>query len=1109
MRELGSLFQHIRNGTQSEELEQQFPFYPLDAPGMPLPGKDFIEAAVAMGDPLPTIEGKGDAKRVVAYGPNLHYLYRRALYDDEFQLPVNVKGRFIQASFVPGHRLGEDAKEFNGGPRQSKVMIVGKFPGYEEVNLKANFVGETSETLWDALDQLGVGQDERATWYTTNLVKWPQLDRQSDSLPQAWKQDCALLLEQELRLVRPDYILCLGSDASKWMLGPSYGVESMVGRVIPYTIPLFARGEQPFYHTAKLMAVMHPAYVYRRMEAFDQFKSQLGDFYQLTQGAEVGVREVNVRHVNVYKHAQLKRIVDDIRHDPDPLRSIVAIDAEWEGKYPTDEGAYLRTVQFSTRHGEAFCVVLRYQGGQPAFQPSIGHAVQELRRLLLPDPQELWFPRVGGWFLRSDAPWLIHEGVDFRPSYQAPCDMRDMRDVGGWEGSLSYHSVNETASYDLSDVTVRLTTASRYDEPLMKWREGECKRRKITTKELEGYGKCPPWILHPEWYDENPNYACYDADVTRRIIMRCMQPGGLLDHDQFGQPSWEPYWTAHRASLGFLEMEMNGLPVDRARMDELVMLFQRVRNDLLASFRAAIGWPDFNPRSHPQVRAFLFGDRWCHKTDNTGAQVRIVPEGATVLGLHPVTTTGKRPKLWADIRSRGEDRWHEPSTNKEVLGILGHQHPLAMQLRDLKFISQVLSGTLRDPVENEDGEVERDEDGFMEYDKGLASCIHDDGRIRTHLQQTKETGRASSSRPPLQNISKRREADYARILGTWQPNKDGVLEIKGDYTRPWRDAQGREHPAVFPVPLYEHPIRSIFRAPPGHVLVETDLQGAELAMIAWMSGDQNMIDHVRRNALREDHPDHYGIHARQAVNAFQLDCAPTKKAVYKAGYKGKYTAAKNVNFGVPYGRGAEPIARQCKEEGVEITVAEAQTLIDAYFATYPGTAVFLAECRARSQPPFQWLMTCYGRRRRFTRSKDKKVIGEQERQAQNFPIQGGVADVINRAIDQLLLYRLEHPELHYQLLLQIHDALLFAVPIPELRVFIQDDLDADGNIVRPSVLRECMSNRVPVWPRHLDGTPMNIQTPYHFGIDTEVAINWGEEITEEQCQQYGIDPTLV
>jgi uracil-DNA glycosylase family 4 len=1454
MRELGALFQHILAGTRSEELERQFPFYPLNAPGMPLPGSDFITAACAAGDPPPIFEGRGSSRWCSSAGPRLQYLYRRALYDDEFELPVNVKGRMVQARTVPGHLLGDNADDFNGGPRRARIMLIGKFPGREEVQQKANLVGETSACLWDAADQLGISPDQRAEWYVTNLVKWPQLDKQGDGLPTAWKQDCAILLAQELRLVQPDYILCLGSDASKWLLGTAYGVEVMTGRVIPYRIPTFERGEAPRYHEAKVMTIMHPAYVYRRMEAFEAFKDQLGLFMRLTEGVEIGARE-NVKHVNVYKYGQLMRIVEQIRKDSDPLRNIIGVDAEWHGRRPGEPGSYLRTVQFSAKEGEAYTVVLRHQGGEPAFVPSIAHAVAGLNCLLQPDAAAGWQPRPGGHFFRSDLPWLLNEGIDLRDSYVPPENIGDMRDKGGWDTSLAYHSVNETASYDLSDMTIRLTNAPRYDEPLMHWRDAYCKENKITKKKLDGYGmclhqdskvqlangtwvkiaklvhqrytgqvracvngcmvasrvtdwhannvgqsewlrvqtqstlaahghlygprftpdhqvmtprgkvrvdalipgedsiitdepafskeqlsvllacglgdggfipkgrksmsfgfgqtsthaayavwkaavfaeyapklrqmvgcacyvlptsrqlcvlaqrfprhtaqqhskrklvlthellanlgplglavwyqddgtlvrcgkkacnyynsriyctivdvaeqqlavhwltqwlgagvsykgsikggflqfskvafrqlhtiinpymhpcmayktplpvfaapvvqhtaslfcdpvvavlaappppshkgngvryclttdagnfltkvgfvsNCPSWVMHPEPWDENPSYSNYDADVTRRIIMRCMQPGGLLDSDWFKQPSWEPYWVAHRASLGFLEMEMNGIRVDHKRLDELANLYVFVRENLLQAFRDAIRWPSFNPRSHPQCRAFLFGSEWRFKLSKDGQPVSIVPEGAVTLDLAPIKTTGKRSKMWAEILARGESTSsYTPSTDKEVLGILGHQHRLAMQLRDLKFIAQAVSGVLRDPEENEDGSLVVDDEGHQEYSEGLATCISSDGRVHTHLSQTKETGRAASWDPNLQALAKRRESDYARIMGTWEDNE--ATRYRGDY----------QH--VFPRPLYEHPIRSIFCATDDYVLVEADYIGAELAMIAWASGDPNMIDHVRRNELPESHPDHYDIHSRQAVTAFHLDCTPTKSALKRGGYTPLRIAAKNVNFGVPYGRAALAIARQCKEEGVDVTSEDTQRLIDAYFAQYPYVAGFLETCRIRSQPPFQWLMNWCGRRRRFIASRDEKVIGEQQRQAQNCTIQGGVADAINISIQNLRQYRAEHPECHYRMLLQIHDALLFEVPVSELAAFAKDVRSEDGTILQPSILRECMCSRVPIWPRHPDGTPMEMAQPYHFGIDVEVALNWGEKITPEQCALHGIDPALV
>ena len=1093
----GDLFQRILQGQQlPAELEEQFPFVPLNSPGMPRPGDNFIANALGLGDQAPEFDGKSKKSKLLRWGPGLDYLYRRALYDENFTLQVNVKGQYKTAQLIPGHIYGDDTKDMNGGPHSADVMILGKHPGRDEMEQRRNFVGPTSQILFDAFDDLGV-MDERYGFYVDNLVHWPVLDAQSDSLPMAHKKDCDVLLQQTLRLVRPKYLLCLGSDASKWMLGTQYGVQSMVGRVKHLTIPIHGPGEEPQYHTVQVMAATHPAAVHRTPELYPEFKDQIGLFISLVNGAEVGKRETDIHHVNVYKHRQLKQIVDEIRSDPDPLRRIVAVDGEWEGEHPHNPGAYLRTVQFSTRHGEGINVVLRHQGGAPAFKPSIGHAVTELNRLLQPDPVEGYYPRPGGHFLRADLPWLLHEGIDIREQYMPPASPDLCRTAGGFETGLMYHAVNETASYRLTDMTVRLTRAPVYDARLKQHITDYCKAHDIKKEDLEGFGFLPSWILHPEPTDPEwgDNYAQYDPDVTRRIAIRHLEEGGLLDHDWHGNQSWEPYWRSHRASLGVLEMEMSGIMLDRDRVDRLTTLFMTVRDALLNSFRQAINWPTFNPESAPQCVAFLFGDRYSRKRDKErNMYIPIRPQGAMTLGLTPVKTTGKRSKLWADIMSRGEENAWTPSTDKEVLGILGHEHPLAMQLRDLKFITQVLKGPLRPPRASPDGmSWETDEDGHLIFDKGLAAAAQADGRVHTHISQNKETGRGASSRPPLQNLSKRREGDYSRIMGT-QWHYDAMAAKKAADPRQPDPTYG-DYDHIFGGPCYIAPIRTIFRAAPGHVLVEADYTGAELAVIAWLANDRNMIEHVRRNILPESHPDHYDIHSHTAVDTFQLPCDPTKKGLKRGGFSPLRVAAKNVNFGIPYGRSAEAIARQCKEEGVDVSVDDCQRMIEGYFVRYPGTAQFLQECRRRSQED-RWMAGSFGRMRRFISTRERSVVGEQQRQAQNFPIQNTVADAVWQATYNCWEFRRQNPEYTYRMLLQIHDALLFEVPIPQLGMFLDN------------VLRPCMIDNVPIWPRYLDNTPMNVEEPYHFGIDYDVQLNWGEDITEDVARANGIDFAL-
>lgn len=1087
MSDRAQLLQLARRGVVNQEVQEQFPLCALNAPGMPLPGDNFIAHAVSLGDPEPVFSsGLRRERQLQSWGGALEYLMRRAMYDEEFTLPIHTKTGVKSAQFVPGHLLGDDTRGMNGGPRPARVMILGKAPGRDEVAERRCFVGPIASILYDAMDEIGIGR-ERAEFYVDSLVKWAPLDDQSDSLPAQHKKECEALLHQTFRIVRPDFLLCLGSDASKAVLGTQFGVQAMVGRVEEIVIPLSMPNEPPRYHTIKVMAATHPAAVYRTPELYPEFQQQFGLFVSLTNGGKIGERETFIDHRNVYRLRELRRIIDGILADPDPTRRIVAMDGEWEGEYPTNAGAYLRTVQFSSRHGEGICVVLRHQGGQPAFIPSIGHAVEELKRLCKASPT--WSPQLGGHFFRSDLPWLIHAGLDIRPEFATAPTPELCRTQGGWDTGAAYHAYNETGSYGLTDMTVRLTQAPVYDKRLKAHVDEHCRKNKLKREDLEGYGFLPSWILHPnphepEWGD---NYAQYDPDVTRRIIMRHFVQNGLLDQDSYGNSSWEPYWRTQRAALGVLEMEMNGIALDRDRVDELTTTYMLAQQELLASFRKQINWPTFNPESPPQCVAFLFGDRFSVKRNAiTGETLNIRPPDALTLNLTPVKTTGKRSKLWADVVARGETAAYSPSTDKEVLGILGHAHPLAMQLRDLKFITQVLKGPLRKPVVEDDGTGwTQDSDGHLQYERGLAAAAQDDGRVHTHINSNKETGRASSSRPPLQNLSKRREGDYSRILGTWKKNPTtGVLEPKGDYVH------------IFPKPLYKAPIRTIFKASEGHVFVEADYTGAELAVIAWLSGDVHMIEHVRRNILPEDHPDHYDIHSHTAVDTFQLPCEPTKKGLKDAGFSPLRVAAKNVNFGIPYGRSAEAIARQCKEEGVDVSEEDCERMIEGYYMRYPGTANFLRQCELRTQNE-RWMAGPFGRFRRFIPTRDRGVIGEQQRQGKNFPIQNAVADAAWTAIFNFAEFKRVNTQYNYRMLLQIHDALLFEVPIPELKGFLTD------------VMRPCMIDNVPIWPRYLDNTPMHVEKPYHFGIDYEVQLNWGEDISREQAEKLGIDPALV
>jgi hypothetical protein len=317
--------------------------------------------------------------------------------------------------------------------------------------------------------------------------------------------------------------------------------------------------------------------------------------------------------------------------------------------------------------------------------------------------------------------------------------------------------------------------------------------------------------------------------------------------------------------------------------------------------------------------------------------------------------------------------------------------------------------------------------------------------------------------------SKRRERDYKRILGDeyrWKIRSFLTSNIDANYGEPT-------------------------------VLVEADYKGAELYAIAVLARDANMIAHCQRANLPDGDPNQYDIHSNIAVDVFNLRCEPTQAALEAIGQEGLRVGAKNVIFGVNYGRTAEAIARQCKEEGVAISVDQAQTIINGIFNRYPGIPALQERLRARVADP-GWIRTYFGRYRRFIPTTDRAAMGELERQALNFPIQSLVADSISTA----LYYLYNHPcraELGYKIVLQIHDAILLEVPVRSLDAVC-------------AVMAECMVDRVSFKACNLDGIAYPNSPDYQFGLEVEVAVRWGEKITWQLCdalhidRKYGIDP---
>jgi DNA polymerase-1 len=223
-------------------------------------------------------------------------------------------------------------------------------------------------------------------------------------------------------------------------------------------------------------------------------------------------------------------------------------------------------------------------------------------------------------------------------------------------------------------------------------------------------------------------------------------------------------------------------------------------------------------------------------------------------------------------------------------------------------------------------------------------------------------------------------------------------------------------------------IRRGFVARPGWVFLAADYSQVELRILAHVSQDEALLE-----AFRQDRD----VHSATAAAVYSI---PLEEVTYN-----QRRFAKAVNFGLIYGMGAYRLSRDS-----ELTLAEAENYIDAYFKQFPGIRRYLNETKRRAKQQ-GYVETLFGRRRYFpifqiqqqTAGGNAQAINRAEREAINHPIQGTAADIIKIAMIQL------HGKLsasfRARLLLQVHDELVLEVP--------QEEVD----IVRPLVV-ETMSN---------------------------------------------------
>ena len=268
------------------------------------------------------------------------------------------------------------------------------------------------------------------------------------------------------------------------------------------------------------------------------------------------------------------------------------------------------------------------------------------------------------------------------------------------------------------------------------------------------------------------------------------------------------------------------------------------------------------------------------------------------------------------------------------------------------------------------------------YVVGLQKFVQPDNKIHTiYLQTLTQTGRLSSIEPNLQNI-------------------------------PIRIDEGKQIRKAF-VP--QHKDWEIFSA---------DYSQVELRVLAHISGDEHM-----QEAFNED----YDIHAHTAMRIFGLDSTDEVTPNMRR-------QAKATNFGIVYG-----ISDYGLSQNIGISRKQAAAFIESYFEQYPGVKKYMDDIvkYARENGYVETIM----HRRRYLpdiHSKNFNVRNFAQRTAMNTPIQGSAADIIKVAMINMQKM-LEKEKLQANLLLQVHDEMIFEAPkseIPTLEKLVPSVMDS-------------------------------------------------------------------
>jgi DNA polymerase-1 len=225
-------------------------------------------------------------------------------------------------------------------------------------------------------------------------------------------------------------------------------------------------------------------------------------------------------------------------------------------------------------------------------------------------------------------------------------------------------------------------------------------------------------------------------------------------------------------------------------------------------------------------------------------------------------------------------------------------------------------------------------------------------------------------------------------------------------------------------------LRSAFIAGEGfETLLTADYSQIEMRIMAHLSQDQGLIEAFNQG---ED------LHSFVGARIYGVEPSEVTSQMR--------SKVKAMSYGLVYGLSEYGLARQLRIES-----KEAKQLMADYFARFGGVKTYLDQVVQKAKN-LGYTTTVYGRRRPFP-DLNSKVFQLREiarRAALNAPIQGTAADIMKLAMIKVH-ESMVAAGLKSQMLLQVHDELVFAVAPGELETLKQLTITAMRDVAQLSV----------------------------------------------------------